>query len=155
MLSIFGSILHDANLWHLNRRSASGAFGIGLFFAFWPFPFQMILVVMMAIPLRVNIPLGVATVWLTNPLTMPPIFYGAYKVGATVLGSSQHSFEFQLSWEWLVNSMGVIGPAFLLGCAICSVFFGIVGYVGLNIFWRCSVANQWEKRKLRRLNSAI
>jgi uncharacterized protein (DUF2062 family) len=149
MLSIFGSILHDANLWHLNRRSASGAFGIGLFFAFWPFPFQMILVVMMAIPLRVNIPLGVATVWITNPLTMPPIFYGAYIVGATVLGGSQNTFEFQLSWEWLLNSMGAIGPAFLLGCAICSVFFGILGYFGLNLFWRWSVSNQWEKRKLR------
>ena len=69
MLSIFGSILHDANLWHLNRRSASGAFGIGLFFAFWPFPFQMILVVMMAIPLRVNIPLGGAKLFYVFFLT--------------------------------------------------------------------------------------
>ncbi|MEC8208404.1 MAG: DUF2062 domain-containing protein, partial [Pseudomonadota bacterium] len=27
-LKIFGKVLHEPNLWHLNRRSASGAFGI-------------------------------------------------------------------------------------------------------------------------------
>ena len=74
-------MFQDPNLWHLNRHSAAGGFGIGLFFAFWPVPFQMWLSAFAAIPLRVNLPLSVATVWLTNPITMPPIFYGAYKVG--------------------------------------------------------------------------
>ena len=45
-LSIFGDVLHDANLWHLNRRSARGAFAVGLFFAFIPVPFQMLLAVL-------------------------------------------------------------------------------------------------------------
>ena len=76
-LKIFGSVLHEPNLWHLNRRSAAGAFGIGLFFAFWPVPFQMWLSAGLAIPFRVNLPLSVATVWVTNPFTIPPIFYGA------------------------------------------------------------------------------
>ena len=71
-LRIFGSLLHEPNLWHLNRRSASGAFGIGLFFAFWPVPFQMFFSTAAAIIFRVNLPLSLATVWLTNPLTMPP-----------------------------------------------------------------------------------
>jgi uncharacterized protein (DUF2062 family) len=118
-LKLFGSMFQDPNLWHLNRHSASGAFGIGLFFAFWPVPFQMWLSAFAAIPLRVNLPLSVATVWLTNPLTMPPIFYGAYKVGAWVLGTDVGEFEFQLSWEWLMGSVNTIGPAFLLGCMIC------------------------------------
>ena len=79
-LKIFGSVLHEPNLWHLNRRSASGAFGIGLFFAFWPVPFQMWLSAGLAIPFRANLPLSVATVLVTNPFTIPPIFYGAYKL---------------------------------------------------------------------------
>ena len=42
-LQIFGRLLHDPNLWHLNRRSAAGAFAVGLFMAFAPVPFQMLL----------------------------------------------------------------------------------------------------------------
>lgn len=143
-------MFQDPNLWHLNRHSASGAFGIGLFFAFWPVPFQMWLSAFAAIPLRVNLPLSIATVWLTNPLTMPPIFYGAYKVGAWVLGTDVGEFEFQLSWEWLMGSVNTIGPAFLLGCMICSVVFGSLGYAAMNFLWRRSVIKSWQARRAKR-----
>jgi uncharacterized protein (DUF2062 family) len=143
-------MFQDPNLWHLNRHSASGAFGIGLFFAFWPVPFQMWLSAFAAIPLRVNLPLSIATVWLTNPLTMPPIFYGAYKVGAWVLGTDVGEFEFQLSWEWLMGSVNTIGPAFLLGCMICSVVFGSLGYATMNFLWRRSVIKSWQARRAKR-----
>lgn len=147
VLSMFGTVLHDPNLWHLNRKSASGAFGIGLFFAFWPVPFQMWLSAALSIPLRVNLPLSVATVWITNPFTMPPIFYGAYLVGVTIMGSPTKDFDFQLSWEWVVQSMSTIGPAFLVGCGVCSLVFGLFGYFGLNYLWRWSVVKAWKKRK--------
>ena len=143
-------MFQDPNLWHLNRHSASGAFGIGLFFAFWPVPFQMWLSAFAAIPLRVNLPLSVATVWLTNPLTMPPIFYGAYKVGAWVLGTDVGEFKFQLSWEWLMGSVNTIGPAFLLGCMICSVVFGSLGYATMSFLWRRSVIKSWQARRAKR-----
>lgn len=151
ILKMFGSLLHDPNLWHLNRRSASGAFGIGLFFAFWPVPFQMWLSAACAIPLRVNLPLSVATVWITNPFTMPPIFYGAYLVGTFILGAPAQDFAFELSWHWVLESLETIGPAFLLGCFVCSVFFGLCGYFGLNYVWRFSVIQAWDKRNQARL----
>lgn len=149
-LAVFGKLLHEPNLWHLNRRSASGAFGIGLFFAFWPVPFQMWLSAACAIPLRANLPLSVATVWITNPFTMPPIFYGAYKVGSTVLGTDMSHFKFELSWGWVLESLTTIGPAFLLGCLICSIVFGTLGYYGLNGLWRWSVVKSWQARQKRR-----
>ena len=149
-LAVFGKLLHEPNLWHLNRRSAAGAFGIGMFFAFWPVPFQMWLSAALAIPLRVNLPLSIATVWITNPFTMPPIFYAAYKVGSTVLGTEMDDFAFELSWQWVVDSLSTIGPAFILGCAICSVIAGIVGYYGLNWAWRYSVIKSWQARQKRR-----
>ncbi|GAC28242.1 DUF2062 domain-containing protein [Brumicola pallidula] len=149
-LRIFGTLLHDPNLWHLNRRSASGAFGIGLFFAFWPIPFQMVFSTAAAIIFRVNLPLSIATVWLTNPLTMPPIFYGAYLVGSTVLGTEVDHFAFELSWSWLLESLTTIGPAFILGCGICSVFFGLLGYFSLDWIWKMSVMRAWKARRPRK-----
>ena len=149
-LKIFGSVLHEPNLWHLNRRSASGAFGIGLFFAFWPVPFQMWLSAGLAIPFRANLPLSVATVWVTNPFTIPPIFYGAYKVGTTVLGTKPEHFEFQFSWQWVVESINTIGPAFLLGCGVLAVFFAVLGYFFIHLLWRYNVSKDWKKRTTSR-----
>lgn len=149
-LKLFGSMFQDPNLWHLNRHSAAGGFGVGLFFAFWPVPFQMWLAAFAAIPLRVNLPLSVATVWLTNPITMPPIFYGAYKVGTIALGTEAGQFEFQLSWDWLVESVNTIGPAFIVGCLICSVVFGGLGYLSMNLLWRRSVLKTWQQRRVKR-----
>ncbi len=78
-LAVFGNLLYDPNLWCLNRRSASGAFAVGLFMAFVPLPSQMIMAAGLAILLGVNLPLSVALVWISNPITMPLIFWGRIK----------------------------------------------------------------------------
>jgi uncharacterized protein (DUF2062 family) len=145
-LKIFGSLLHDANLWHLNRRSARGAFSVGLFFAFIPVPFQMVLAAACAIPFRVNLPLSVALVWLTNPLTMPPIFYCSYRVGVFALGQETQPFYFEASWEWLVESLSTIGPAFMVGSLICASIAALIGYFGIDWLWRHSVNKAWNSR---------
>ncbi|AEF03022.1 DUF2062 domain-containing protein [Alteromonas naphthalenivorans] len=155
ILRVFGSVLHEPNLWHLNRRSAAGGFCIGLFFAFWPVPFQMWLSAGVAIPFRANLPLSVATVWVTNPFTIPPIFYAAYKIGSTVLGTKPKHFEFQFSWQWVVESISTIGPAFLVGCAICSIIASAVGYFTLNWIWRFQVKKAWERRRLARAKAKV
>lgn len=145
-LKIFGNLLHDANLWHLNRRSARGAFSVGLFFAFIPVPFQMVLAAACAIPFRVNLPLSVALVWLTNPLTMPPIFYCSYRVGVFALGQESQPFHFEASWEWLVESLSTIGPAFMVGSLICASLAALIGYFGIDWLWRHSVNKAWNSR---------
>lgn len=153
-LKIFGRLLHDANLWHLNRRSAAGAFAVGLFFAFIPVPFQMVLAAAAAIPFRVNLPLSVALVWVSNPITMPVLFYFCYLVGAFILDQPSQVFSFELSWRWLGESIATIGPAFLLGCFIMAVVSSIIGYFAINLLWRQSVVNAWRERAQRMLEKA-
>ncbi|WP_426360203.1 DUF2062 domain-containing protein [Pseudocolwellia sp. HL-MZ19] len=150
-LQIFGGLLHNASLWHLNRRSIAKAFAVGLFFAFVPVPFQMVLAAGIAILVNANLPISLALVWITNPLTMPAIFYLCYLVGTWVINAPEKAFEFDPSWQWVSDSLTTIGPAFLLGCLICATFFSIVGYVGINIIWRSSVAKEWQKRKNLRI----
>ena len=140
-LRIFGRLLQDANLWHLNRRSARGAFAVGLFFAFIPVPFQMVLAAATAIVFRVNLPISATLVWLTNPLTMPPIFYGSYLVGTLVLNQPEQHFAFELNWAWFEQSIETIGPAFLVGSLVCASIASIIGYFGIDILWRRSIVN--------------
>lgn len=84
-LRFFGKLLHDPNLWHLNRHSVARAMGVGLFAALIPIPMQMLLAVALAIPVRGNLPIAVSLVWLTNPLTMPPVFFVTYMTGAWLM----------------------------------------------------------------------
>ena len=149
-LQIFGDFLHNPNLWHLNRRSIAKAFAVGLFFAFIPVPFQMVLAAGTAIIVHSNLPLSVALVWITNPFTMPAIFYACYVVGTWIIGSTEQAFTFEANWQWVVNSLSTIGPAFLLGCGVLAIIFSILGYIFINLLWRYNVAKDWKKRSRNR-----
>ena len=148
-LKIFGRLLHNPHLWHLNRHSVAKAFAIGLFFAFMPVPFQMVLAAGVAILIHGNLPLAIALVWLSNPLTIPAIFYACYIVGTWILGAPEQAFKFEANWQWFVDSMSTIGPAFFLGCGVLAVIFSILGYFCIQGLWRYSVIKAWQKRKNR------
>lgn len=149
-LRIFGSLLHDPNLFHLNRRSVAGAFAVGLFTAWVPVPFQMVLAAALAILLRVNLPISVALVWVSNPFTMPPMFYFAYVLGTWILGVPESAFHIELSIEWLGGGLAAIWQPFLLGCFIMAVSCSLLGYLGMRLIWRISIVNKLKKRNLRR-----
>ena len=148
-LKIFGNVLYNPNLWCLNRRSASGAFAVGLFMAFVPLPSQMIMAAGLAILCGVNLPLSVVLVWISNPITMPIMFYFAYKVGALVMRAPPQPFHFELSWEYLAEQLSTIGPPLLLGCAICGIVSAIVGFLSIRGLWRYSVVRSWQRRSVR------
>lgn len=149
-LGIFGELLFAPNLWHLNRKSFSGAFALGMFAAFIPVPFQMLISAAGSIIFRVNLPLSVALVWITNPLTMPPIFYFCYLVGTWILGTPMETVDFQLSAEWLATELSHIWQPFLLGCFVMGVIGSVGGYLFARGFWRYIVVKSWFNRKKRR-----
>jgi uncharacterized protein len=150
-LRFFGTLLHDPNLWHLNRRSVAGAFAIGLFVAFLPIPFQMVAAAAVAILVRVNLPISVLLVWVTNPLTMGPIYFSAYQLGRRILDLPKVRFRFEWSMAWFTEEMLVIWKPLLLGSLIFSVVAAVTGYVTIRLLWRLHILRRlnWRRQKRR------
>jgi uncharacterized protein (DUF2062 family) len=153
-LQFFGTLLHDPNLWHMNRRSVAGAFSIGLFVAFIPVPFQMVIAAALAIPSRVNLPISVGLVWLTNPITMPPILYFCYKLGAWLLNEPTKKLNFEPTIQWLTTELASIWQPFLLGCLIVATVSAVTGNLLIRGLWRLQVVRNWEARKRQRRRNA-
>ncbi|MDH5444668.1 MAG: DUF2062 domain-containing protein [Gammaproteobacteria bacterium] len=147
---IFGTLLHDPNLLHLNRRSVSGAFFIGLFIAFIPIPLQMVLAAALAIYFRTNLPLSVGLVWISNPVTIPPLSWFCYKVGSMILDTRIQHVTFEISYEWITNELLLIWQPFLLGCFLVGLFASLAGGFGVSLIWRYNVSRQWHLRKMLR-----
>ncbi len=149
-LQFLGGRLHDPNLWHLNRRSVAGAFAVGLFCAMLPIPFQMVVAAVLAVLLRVNLPISVMLVWITNPLTMGPIFYFAYRLGLLLMGLPAMSVEDATSFDWLAEHWDEIWEPLLLGSLLIGLVLALLGYVGMRLFWRWHVLQRWQERRRRR-----
>ncbi len=146
-LRLLGNRLHEPNLWHLNRRSVSGATFIGLFIAWVPLPTQMVLASIAAIWMRVNLPVAVVLVWITNPITIPPMSYFAYKVGAWILGRPAQDMRVELSLEWLGEQLGHIWAPMLVGSLLIGLVSGLLGLVAVRLLWRLHVKRTWQDRK--------
>ena len=149
-LHFLGDLLHDPNLFHLNRHSVSVAFFWGILLAFaFPLPGQMAVAALAALYFRCNLPICVALVWITNPLTIPFFFFIAYKIGCLILGIPEEAFKFELSWSWIMNELERLAPPFLLGSVIMGIVLGGLGYFGMQFYWRWHVNHNWNKRKKR------
>lgn len=135
-LKIFGDSLYHPVLWSYDRHSVAKAFAVGLMCAWIPVPFQMILSAVLAIFFGCNVPIAVALVWFTNPVTMPFLFPFAYLVGAKILGYPLITFRFEASWEWLVELTGQIFVPFISGCFLLGFIFAIVSYLLVYSIWR-------------------
>jgi uncharacterized protein (DUF2062 family) len=146
-LRVFGHLLHDPNLWHLNRRSASGAAAVGLFVMYAPPLGQMLLAAALAIVLRVNLPISVALVWITNPVTIPPMYYFAYLVGVRLLGKPVHSFHVSFWLDWK-NWLDILAPL-SLGCLVCGAVCSLTGYLAVQAIWRWNLLRQIRRRRAR------
>ncbi len=139
----------DPRLWSLQRRSITGAFGVGLSICFVPLPVQIPVAFMLAMLLRLNVPTLIGTVFIVNPVTVVPIYYLAYLTGRTMLGETPEQSRFELSWDWLQNGLGPMWQAFLLGCVVCGAVAGFVGWIALDRIWRWRVQQKYRRRSGR------
>jgi uncharacterized protein (DUF2062 family) len=146
----FGRWLHEPGIWHLNRRSVARAFAIGLFVSLIPVPGQMTIAAVAAILFTANLPVAVSLVWLTNPFTMPAIFYGTYWLGARLTGSSVIAFE-TMQQKGLVTTIlqDLYWPT-VLGGVLCGLVLAPLGYATLSglYHWRMRL-NRRRRDRLR------
>lgn len=148
-LNRFAHLLHDPNLWHFNRNSVARAFGAGLFAAFLPLPFQSPFAAALAIWLRGNLPLAVLMVFLTNPLTMVPIELSAYWLGQLIVPGEFKALPTPFEWSWVWDNLYSIGLPLIVGHFMLSILGAILGYYGIQGFWRIYIAMHLNKRKKR------
>lgn len=158
--------LTDPGLWHLHRRSAAGAMFIGLWCAMLPMPGQLVVAAALALLFRVNLPLTLALVWVSNPLTMLPLMWVALWLGSHLMGlpmiSGTELIAFvtevtQALGHWVGVSAPTVTPVlsrylepFLLGAQLLGLLSGGLGYVLMRLFWRWHVVSAWRRRQARR-----
>jgi uncharacterized protein len=147
-LRLLGPRIADPRLWGLCRRGVTGAFGIGLAICFIPLPVHLVVGSLLAIALRLNIPVMLGTVMLINPLTVVPAYYLAYRVGAFLLDVRPAGFHFEMSWDWLQNGLGPMWKPFLVGCLVFGLVGGVLGYMTLELVWRWRVASRYKTRHI-------
>jgi len=132
----------------VNRKMVSRAVLVGMFIAMIPMPMQMLAVVLVAPFFRFNVPIGVSLVWITNPFTMPVIYYVEYITGNFLLmQKGVHNIE--LTMGWFKDNIADIFIPLYVGTAFYSVVFSIGGYYLINWLWKLSVHNEKKKREER------
>ena len=150
-LGFLRPLMDEPNLFHLNRHSVSVAFFVGIFCAFLPCPGQTIIAALLALALRCNMPISVALIWISNPLTIPPLFYLTYELGRWLLNMPPTAFNFQFTWEWFsMQGKALIAPL-VVGSLTTGLISGALGYLFIHQLWRWQVVRSWEHRKRRRL----
>lgn len=153
-LHFLGDLLHDPNLFHLNRHSVSVAFFWGIFIAMLPIPGQMAVAAVAALVFRCNLPISVALVWITNPLTMPFFFFLTYQVGRIILQTEPLVFQPEFTLEWITGELRLIWKPLLTGSVITGLVLGALGYFGMQFYWRWHVNHNWNKRQKNRVKKA-
>ncbi len=159
----FGHRLQHHNLWHLHRRSVAGGVAAGLFAGLVPGsnPVQFTAGALLAIRYKVNLPLAVLVTLYSNPFTIVPLYWVAFKLGQLVLlqsGGELPAFGVRLEGQgltaWLAAALQwltSVGKPLLVGVPLLAIALAIVGYFATDWAWRAGVLWQWHRRNLSRL----
>lgn len=160
--SRYGRFLQHPNLWHLNRDSVAGGVGIGLFAGLVPGPLQMLTAALLAVPLRVNLPVALVMTLYTNPITIGPLYFIAFEIGHFIVEGgngitpppSFNFMEFAASAEEFLRWTLSLGKPLFIGLVALAVSLGIIGYVTVQTLWRLHVMYEWRQRARRRAGRA-
>jgi hypothetical protein len=155
LLRPFAKQLRQPNLWHLNHRSVPRGIALGLGVGVI-IPFMHTIVAsILAIPLRANVALAAAFTLVVNPLTIPPMYFAAYRIGRWELhhdaivdpaAAEQASSELGRFLFWIHHASGPIA----LGILTISASAALTGYVVSAVGWRLWLRSKWRRRRQER-----
>jgi uncharacterized protein len=165
-ISRFGSRLQHHNLWHLHRRSVAGGVAAGLFAGLIPGsnPVQFTAGALLALALKVNLPITVLVTLYSNPFTIVPLYYVAFKLGQWVTFSGNSELpslpaafsgtallkHLPQAFDWLIS----VGKPLLVGIPLLATLLALAGYFVTDWAWRLSVCWQWRMRQRKRQRRA-
>ena len=156
LLRPFAHHLSQPNLWRMNHRSVPRAVALGLGIGMLVPFMHMVLAALLAIPTRANIAIAAAFTLFVNPLTIPPMYYAAYRVGQWELrdkgivdpqAAAKVSGELSKMLFWLHHASGAIA----IGIVTLALGMALTGYVVSALLWRLWVRSRWRARRQARL----
>ena len=143
----FRHLLQDHSLWGIRRKTVVPAVAWGMFVALLPIPGHMLVAVLGSLVFRINIPIAALATFIVNPVTIGPIYYFSYRVGAKLLAMEPGPFEIELSIDWMTHTLVSIWQPVLLGCVLVGAIVALIGYVVLDALWRFSIADYKARKK--------
>jgi hypothetical protein len=146
-LRFLGRLLDNPNLFHMNRRSVSKAFFWGVFIGLLPpVPIHTPAAAIAALITRSNLPLTIAVVWISNPLTIPIIMFAFYHLGRLIL-QVEPAPGIEFSWVWLHHEFDIVWKPYLVGSLVGASVSAAVAYMLANFMWRLKVKGKWRTRQ--------
>lgn len=123
LLRQFGSYLKkQTHLWSFREKRVTPAIFLGSIIAFLPiFGLQLLTVVALAVVLKINLPVITGLQFVSNPLTLVPIYLANYKVGSWIL---QGIGMAEKGAENLVHGVN----STIVGGAVLGTVFGLLMY---------------------------
>jgi len=123
-------------LWSFKSKPIQSALFWGIWISLLPIVgIQMLVVFFVSLLVRANLPVIVALQWISNPLTMGPIYFADYKIGMTLLKlvgvdypknkllSPEYDWA-HFSYKELIRLLDTFPPMFL-GGSVLGVFFAV------------------------------
>jgi hypothetical protein len=131
-----------------NRKMITRGVVLGLLIAFIPMPMQMAATLLFMPFFRFNVPIAVATVWITNPFTMPPIYVVEYYTGSFFLNMKVTHVE--MSLQWFTDNLNHIFIPLYTGAIFYSITSAFLAYYIIGFFWKRSVYKDKKKHFKKR-----
>jgi uncharacterized protein (DUF2062 family) len=159
LLRPFAKRLSNPSLWRMTHRSVPRAVALGLGIGvIIPF-MHTVIAAILAIPSRANVAIAAAVTLVVNPITIPPMYYAAYRIGSWELhhdslvdpaAARRFSSELSRFLFWIHHASGPIA----LGILTIAVTAAVVGYALSALGWRWWLGSKWRHRRQARLNRA-